>query len=127
MGESKARNSSMTTSQGGSPPVAVVTGASAGVGRAVAIEFAHRGYCVALLARGREGLEGACRDVEAAGAEALIIPVDTADSDKVFAAADAVAARWGTIDVWVNNAMATVVGPVDRIPPSEFKRVTEVT
>jgi short-subunit dehydrogenase len=65
--------------------------------------------------------------VEATGAEALIIPVDTAESEKVFAAADAVVNHWGGIDIWVNNAMATVVGPVDRIPPSEFKRVTEVT
>ncbi|MGO4572628.1 SDR family oxidoreductase [Microvirga sp. 2TAF3] len=127
MSESKKQGLSRKSESSGSRPVAVVTGASAGVGRAVAIEFAHRGYDVALLARGQEGLEGARRDVEAAGAEAFVAPVDTADCDKVFAAADSVMAHWGRIDVWVNNAMATVVGPVDRITPSEFKRVTEVT
>lgn len=110
-----------------SKPVAVVTGASAGVGRATAVELGRRGYDVALLARGREGLEGARRDVEAAGGEALVIPVDTADCAAMFAAADTIVSRWKRIDVWVNNAMATVVAPVDRIAPSEYKRVTEVT
>lgn len=108
-------------------PVAVVTGASAGVGRATAIAFARRGYRVALLARGREGLEGARHDVEAAGSEGVTIEVDTADAERVFTAADEVVARWGRIDVWVNNAMSTVVGPVDATLPSEFRRVTEVT
>jgi NAD(P)-dependent dehydrogenase (short-subunit alcohol dehydrogenase family) len=65
--------------------------------------------------------------VGAAGGGALVVQVDTADSAGMFAAADTVVSRWGRIDIWVNNAMATVVGPVDRIPPSEFKRVTEVT
>src|SRR4051812_41369587 len=110
-----------------SRPVAVVTGASAGVGRATAIAFARRGYDVALLARGREGLEGARREVEAAGGRALVILADTADSDRIFAAADEVVARWGRIDIWVNSAMATVVGPVESISPAEFKRVTEAT
>lgn len=108
-------------------PVAVVTGASAGVGRATAIAFAQRCYRVALLARGREGLEGARNDVESAGSEALVIEADTADPDRVFAAADEVVDRWGRIDVWVNNAMSTVVGPVDATLPAEFRRVTEVT
>lgn len=80
-------------------PVAVVTGASAGIGRAAAIAFARRGYAVALLARGRDGLEGARRDVEAAGARTLVVPVDVSDADAVFAAAEAVVARWGRIDV----------------------------
>lgn len=111
----------------GPPPVAVVTGASAGVGRATAIAFARRGYRVALLARGHAGLEGARRDVEAAGGEALAIPTDVADAAAVFSAADQVAARWGRIDVWVNNAMQTVVGPVHRTAATEFRRVTEVT
>ncbi len=126
MGELQ-EDSSRGRNEGRSRPVAVVTGASAGVGRATAVEFARRGYDVALLARGREGLEGARLDVEAAGGEALVLPVDTADCDGVFAAADTIVEHWGQIDIWVNNAMATVVGPVDRIPPSEFKRVTEVT
>lgn len=108
-------------------PVAVVTGASAGVGRATAIAFARRGYRVALLARGEPGLDGARHDVEAAGSEALVVPTDVADAGAVFAAAERVMERWGRIDVWVNDAMETVVGPVDRIPPEEFRRVTEVT
>lgn len=108
-------------------PVVVVTGASAGVGRACAIAFAKRGYRVALLARGDAGLDGARGDVEAQGQEALVLPADVSDAGAVFDAADRVAAQWGRIDVWVNNAMETVVGPVDRIPPQEFRRVTEVT
>lgn len=108
-------------------PVAVVTGASAGVGRATAVAFAGRGYRVALLARGHAGLDGARRDVEAAGGEPLVLPTDVSDAEAVFAAADQVMARWGRINVWVNVAMETVVGPVDRIPPAEFRRVTEVT
>ena len=74
----------------GSPPVAVVTGASAGVGRAIAVAFAGRGHRVALLARGQAGLEGARADVERAGAEALVIPVDVSDAEAVFSAADRV-------------------------------------
>ncbi len=108
-------------------PVVVVTGASAGVGRASAIAFARRGYRVALIARGRAGLDGARGEVESAGSEASIIEADTADADRIFAAADQVVDRWGRIDVWVNNAMATVVGPVDATLPAEFRRVTEVT
>lgn len=108
-------------------PIVVVTGASAGIGRATAIAYARRGCRVALLARGPEGLDGARRDVEAAGGQALVIAVDVADPDAVFAAADRVAAEWGRIDIWINNAMATVFGPIERVPPAEFKRVTEVT
>jgi NAD(P)-dependent dehydrogenase (short-subunit alcohol dehydrogenase family) len=109
------------------PPTVVVTGASAGVGRATAIAFAKRGWNVALIARGREGLEGAKRDVEAAGGRALVLPLDVADADAVFAAADQVAAKWGHIDVWVNDAMVTIFAPVSEIKPKEFRRVTEVT
>jgi len=107
--------------------VAVVTGASAGVGRAIAVALARRKYRVALLARGLPGLEGARKDVEDAGGEALVLPVDTSDADAVFAAAEQTIGQWGRIDVWVNDAMETVVGPVDRITPAEFKRVTEVS
>ncbi|MEZ0167603.1 SDR family oxidoreductase [Microvirga sp. TS319] len=127
MSDMKAQDLRRSDDRVRSNPVAVVTGSSAGVGRATAIEFGRRGYDVALLARGGEGLEGARRDVEAVGGEVLVIPVDTADCAGMFAAADAILARWRRIDVWVNNAMATVVGPVDRIPASEYKRVTEVT
>jgi len=107
--------------------VAVVTGASAGVGRATATAFARRGWAVGLIARGREGLEGARREVETAGGEGLVLPADVADADAVSAAADQVAERWGGIDVWVNNAMVTIYAPVDQVTPEEFRRVTEVT
>ena len=120
-------NPSVTAGRVAEPRVAVVTGASAGVGRALAVAFAAAGYRVALLARGQAGLDGARRDVEAAGAEALRVPVDVSDAAAVDAAADRVVERWGRIDVWVNDAMETVVGPVDRIPADEYRRVTEVS
>jgi len=107
--------------------VVVVTGASAGVGRAVAVAFARRGWRVALIARSHERLDSARRDVEQAGGEGLVLPADVADADAVFKAADAIVARYGRIDVWVNNAMATIYAPIDAISPAEFKRVTEVT
>jgi NAD(P)-dependent dehydrogenase (short-subunit alcohol dehydrogenase family) len=111
------------------PPsrVVVITGASAGVGRATAIAFAKCGFDVALIARGSSGLDGARRDVEAVGQQAIVLPVDVADADGVFAAADRVIAEWGRIDVWINNAMATIFSPFDEIKPDEFRRVTEVT
>jgi NADP-dependent 3-hydroxy acid dehydrogenase YdfG len=105
----------------------VVTGASAGVGRATAIAFARNGFNVGLIARGLEGLEGAKRDVEAAGGRALVLPLDVADAEALSAAADRVVAEWGKIDVWVNDAMATIFSPVHEIKPDEFRRVTEVT
>jgi NAD(P)-dependent dehydrogenase (short-subunit alcohol dehydrogenase family) len=116
-----------TVSSGTDAPVAVVTGASAGIGRATAIAFGRRGWRVALLARGHAGLEGARRDVKAAGGWPLVIPVDVADADAVFAAAAQLVERWGRLDVWVNNAMATVFGPADCVPSEEWRRVTEVT
>jgi len=108
-------------------PVVAITGASAGVGRATAVAFALRGWAVALLARSEPGLEGARQDVETAGGEALVMTVDVADAAAVAYAADRIVDRWGRIDVWVNNAMATVFGPSDEIPPEEFLRVTQVT
>ena len=80
-----------------------------------------------MIARGKEGLEGARRNVEAAGGRALVLPLDVADPAAVFAAADQVATQWGRIDVWINDAMATIFAPVEDITPEEFKRVTEVT
>jgi short-subunit dehydrogenase len=109
------------------PEVVVITGASAGVGRATAREFAKRGAHIGLLARGRDGLEAARREVEDMGGRALALPVDVADADRVEAAAAEVEERLGQIDVWVNNAMTSVFSPVKEMKPEEFKRVTEVT
>ncbi len=108
-------------------PVAVVTGASAGIGRAIAKEFARHGWRVALLARGADGLEGARADVERLGGEALVLPTDVADETQVEAAAVAVEARWGRIDTWVNDAMATIFSDALAIPAADFRRATEVT
>jgi NAD(P)-dependent dehydrogenase (short-subunit alcohol dehydrogenase family) len=107
--------------------VVVVTGATAGVGRATAIAFARRGDHVALLARGRAGLDGAAAEVTAAGGVALPVTVDVSDAAALEAAADEVEARLGPIDVWVNNATATVFGPLRSITPEEYRRATEVT
>ena len=107
--------------------IAVVTGASAGIGRAVACEFARHGWQVALLARGADGLEGARRDVESLGGSALVIEVDVADAEAIDAAAERVETEWGPIDVWVNDAMATIFSKVLQITPADFRRATEVT
>lgn len=109
------------------PDVVVVTGASAGVGRATVREFARRGARIGLLARGRDGLEGARKDVEAAGGLALALPTDVADPDAVEAAAAAVEAAFGPIDIWVNNAMLSVFSTVKHLTHEEIRRVTEVT
>jgi NAD(P)-dependent dehydrogenase (short-subunit alcohol dehydrogenase family) len=109
------------------PEVVVVTGASAGVGRAIAREFAKQGASVALLARSPEGLEGARSDVEAAGGRALAVPTDVADPDAVERAAAAVEDELGPIDVWVNDAMTTVFSFFEDVEPDEFRRATEVT
>jgi NAD(P)-dependent dehydrogenase (short-subunit alcohol dehydrogenase family) len=109
------------------PEVIVITGASAGVGRATAREFAKAGARVGLLARGEDGLEAARKEVEESGGKALVIPTDVADPAQVEAAADAVERELGPIDVWVNNAMVSILAPVDRVTPDEFRRVTEVT
>jgi NAD(P)-dependent dehydrogenase (short-subunit alcohol dehydrogenase family) len=105
----------------------VVTGASAGVGRAAAKAFGAQGDRVALIARGQEGLDGAARDVECAGGRALTLPCDVADAGAVDAAADRAEAELGPIDVWVNDAMAAVLAFVHETDPADFRRVTEVT
>jgi NAD(P)-dependent dehydrogenase (short-subunit alcohol dehydrogenase family) len=105
----------------------MITGASAGVGRAVAHAYAARGARVGLLARGRAGLEGAVRDVEQLGGTGVALEADVADADQVERAATELESASGPIDVWINNAMATVFSPVALTPPAEFRRVTEVT
>lgn len=107
--------------------VVVVTGASGGVGRAVAHAFAKRGAHVGLIARGEEGLEGARREVESFGGAGLVLPTDVADPEQVEAAAAAAEEKLGPIDVWVNDAMATVFAPFLEVQPAEFRRATEVT
>jgi NAD(P)-dependent dehydrogenase (short-subunit alcohol dehydrogenase family) len=107
--------------------VIVVTGASGGIGRATARAFARPGARIALLARGERGLAAACVEVESAGATALPIPTDVADEQQVEAAAAQVEQQWGRIDIWVNNAMATIFGPISDLTGGQIKRATEVT
>ena len=107
--------------------IAVITGASAGIGRATAREFARHGCRVALLARGRAGLEAAARDVEQLGGEPLVIQADVTDYDAVEAAADQVATQFGRIDVWVNNAFAGIFSRFMDMSLEEFRRVSDVT
>lgn len=108
-------------------PVAVVTGASAGVGRATAWAFAVRGFDVALLARGADGLEGAAKDVEHAGGRSLVLPVDVAAFAEVDGAAERAEDELGPIAVWVNDAMTTVFAPFSQTSPDDFRRAVEVT
>jgi short-subunit dehydrogenase len=107
--------------------VVVVTGASGGVGRAIAHAFGKRGAHVALLARGEPGLQDCRREVEGLGGRALVVPTDVADHEQVEAAAEQVEERLGAIDVWVNDAMATVFAKFVDVSPQEYKRATEVT
>ncbi len=105
----------------------VITGASAGVGRATALRFARAGADLALIAREASALKEVQREAECLGGTATVFPADVADADAVLRAAEAVAATHGAIDVWINNAMVTVFSPVWRMTPQEFRRVTEVT
>jgi NAD(P)-dependent dehydrogenase (short-subunit alcohol dehydrogenase family) len=107
--------------------VVVITGASAGVGRAVAQEFARHGARLALLARSSQRLDAACKEVRELGGEALPIVVDVADADAVDAAADQVEQTFGPIDIWINSAMATIFAPLHEISADELRRATEVT
>lgn len=107
--------------------VVVVTGASAGIGRATVREFAKRKARIGLLARGRHGLEGAKAEVESLGGQAVVLRADVADPSAVESAAEMVEREFGPIDVWINNAMASVFSPVKDMDADEYRRVTEVT
>jgi short-subunit dehydrogenase len=107
--------------------VVVVTGASAGVGRATVRSFAKAGYDIGLIARGRDGLDTAQNEVERAGAKAIVCEVDVADSDAVEQATERIEQSLGPIDIWVNNAMTSVFSPFIEMTADEFRRVTEVT
>ena len=109
------------------PEVVVITGASAGIGRATARAFARRGAKIGLIARGRAGLEAAKRDVEELGGEAIVLPLDVADPEAVERAAAKVEETFGPIDIWVNNAMLSVFSPIMEMTPDDFRRVTDVT
>jgi NAD(P)-dependent dehydrogenase (short-subunit alcohol dehydrogenase family) len=110
-----------------SRPVVAITGASAGVGRATALAFAREGYAIGLLARGSTRLASARAEIERLGGPAIDISVDVADPGALDQAAERVERELGPIDVWVNNAMATVFAPLADTDPDEFRRVTEVT
>ncbi len=107
--------------------IAVVTGASAGIGRAIAVAFAEAGFDVALLARGQAGLDAAAAQVRSRGRRALAIPTDVADEKQVFAAAQLVEDELGEIDVWVNDAMTTAFAPAWEVEPEDFRRAVDVT
>ncbi len=107
--------------------VVAITGASAGVGRAAARAFAREGAAVGLIARGRERLDVACAELESLGSRAVAVETDVADADAVETAAARIEDALGPIDVWVNNAMATVFAPLHEITPDEFRRASEVT
>lgn len=105
----------------------VVTGASAGLGRAIVQEFARSKVNMGLIARGEDGLQGARQDVEKHGGQAMVLPLDVSDAQAIERAAAEVEQKFGTIDIWVNNAMVSVFSPIKEMTAEEFKRVTEVT
>ena len=111
----------------GTSRVAVVTGASAGVGRAVARRFGELGWDVGLLARGHDGLDAAADEIVAAGGRALAVPTDVSNAEEVEQAAEEIERRLGPIDVWVNDAMVSVFAEFTQIDPDEFEQVTRVT
>jgi short-subunit dehydrogenase len=107
--------------------IVVITGASAGVGRAIAWEFAKKGARIGLLARGSAGLKGVQKEVESLGGSAIAIQTDVADPEQIEAAAEKIEQHFGPIDIWINDAMASVFSPAKEMSPAEYKRVTEVT
>ena len=132
-GQSPAGDEAPVSRQVGHEPtvrarqIVVVTGASAGLGRALVQMLAARGARIGLVARGQERLEATRREVEALGGEALALPGDVADPGTLERAAEKVEAAFGPVDVWVNNAMVSVYSPVAEMSADEFRRVTEVT
>ena len=109
------------------PEVVVITGASAGVGRATARAFGKRGAKIGLIARGREGLEAAKREIEECCGEAIVLPLDVTDENAVEQAAAEVEHVFGAIDIWINNAMLSVFSPIAQMTPEDYRRVTDVT
>ena len=107
--------------------IVVITGGTAGIGRATAREFARRGADVAVLARGRERIDATCREIEACGRRALGIAVDVADGEAVDAAAGRIERELGPIDIWINNAFAGIFSTFMDMSPEEYRRVTDVT
>jgi NAD(P)-dependent dehydrogenase (short-subunit alcohol dehydrogenase family) len=109
-----------------SGPVVVVTGASAGLGRAIAHAFAREGARIGLLARNPEALEACRQECEVLGGKGLVLPTDVSIAEQVEAAASKVEEAFGPIDVWVNDAMVSVFSPVKEMEPEDYKRVTDV-
>src|SRR5690242_2821789 len=103
--------------------VVVITGAGAGLGRAIVREFARRGAWIGLIARSEERLQAARDEVEALGGKAMVLPCDVADAEAVFAAAQQVVDTWERIDTWANDAMTTVFSPVAEMTPADYRRV----
>ena len=124
---SDEQSGELSQTNGNKPEVVVITGASAGVGRATVRRFAQEGAHIGLLARGLDGLEGARQEVEAAGGRALVLPTDVADAGAVERAAARVEEEFGPIEIWINNATVSVFSPIKEMTPGEFQRVTEVT
>jgi NAD(P)-dependent dehydrogenase (short-subunit alcohol dehydrogenase family) len=117
----------MSSNAGKLREVVAITGASGGVGRAVVREFAKTGARIGLMARGRDGLEGARRDVEKLGGEAIVLPLDVADADSVDRAATQIEETFGPLGIWINDAMVSVFSPVSKMTADDYRRVTEVT
>ena len=113
-------------STNGREEVVVVTGGTAGVGRATVQAFARRGAAIGILARGESGLDATRQEVERLGCRAVAIPVDVADADQVESAAAQIEAELGPIDIWINNAMTSVFAEFMKVEPAEYRRVTEV-
>lgn len=120
------KGNSLSTNGSSRPEVVVVTGAAAGLGRAIAQRFGFEGAKVGLIARDKQSLEDAKRDIEQAGGQGLVLPVDVADPDQVEAAAALAEEMLGPIDIWINVAMTSVFSPIKEMTPNDYKRVTEV-